>query len=272
MCKLLLWGAIRILVPGAAILASLFSETPVYADSIQVGYFLLPPLVMEMPDGSAAGAGVSLFRKLAEEMGVETITLRPYPLKRLLHSLQQGAVDAALTLGRNPDREEKFVYPETPFFRMQSVLVVSRDHSIEAIHSSEDLRGLRIGVFADGFLTSIMKDPELDREPITDSDVVARALEMVRAGHLDAFFSPNETSVEYRIQRGGLENDLRVVRLPEPPAGLYTVFSRPGAERFLDRYESAMKKIWSPEIMRDHLFRAMELEGAAVVPSPEKSP
>jgi ABC-type amino acid transport substrate-binding protein len=272
MRKLLFLEAVRILVPGLAILAALVAETPVYADSIEVGYFLLPPLVMETPDGSAAGAAVSLFRKLADEMGVETITLRPYPLKRLLRSLQQGAVDAALTLGRNPDRAEKFVYPETPYFEMQSALVVSRDHPLTEIHSSKDLRGLRIGVFADGFLTPLLQETELDREPITDSDVVGRALEMVNAGHLDAFFSPNETSVEFRIQQGGLEDRLRIVRLPEPPTGLYTVFSRPGAERFLERYQAAFKKLWSPKVMRDHLLQAMQPEGAAAGPPPEKTP
>jgi ABC-type amino acid transport substrate-binding protein len=254
---------------GVGLLVFLGGGTQVHADSIRVGYFLLPPLVMEAPDGSAVGAAVSLFRELATEMGVETLTLQSYPLKRLLHSLKQGAVDTALALGKNSDRAENFIYPETPFFQMQSVLVVSREHSIPEIQSSEDLQGLRIGVFADGFMTPIMEDPALDRVPITDSDVVGRALEMVRAGHLDAFFSPNKTSVEFRIQQGGLENHLRLMPLPEPPTGLYTVFSQPGAERFLDRYETAMKKVWNPEIMRDHLVQAIQLDGAVAVPSPE---
>jgi hypothetical protein len=46
----------------------------------------------------------------------------------------------------------------------------------------------------------------------------------------------------------------------------------PGAERFLDRYQTAMKKVWNPETMREHLLRAMQSEGALAVPSPEERP
>lgn len=235
------------------------------AETIRVGYFSLAPFAAEGAEGDATGAAVSIFLEIAEEMGIDRVVLESYPLKRLVRSLELGGIDAALTLGKSPDRTAKFVYPERPFFRMQPAVAIREGHTGRNIRSASDLLGLRIGTYADGFLSPMMRNPALDRLPLTGSDVIGRGLAMVDAGHLDAFYNPDAIPLEFLIRRDGLADRLRVVPLPEPPTGLYTVFSRTAAPRFLKSYEAALRKIWSPETVRDHLRRAFRDIGTSGV-------
>ena len=229
----------------------------VRAETIRVGFFVMPPLAVENPEGSPAGAAVSMFLEIAEAMGIDAATLNAYPLKRLLHVLERDAIDAALTLGKTPGRAERFVYPERPFFRIQSALAVRRDHPVTEIRGPDDLRGLRIAIFADGFLSPMMRNPGLDRITLTDSDVIGRGFSMLDAAHVDAFYTPDAISMEFRIRRDDLSDRIRLLPLPDEPEGLFTVFSRKGAARFLERYETALRKIGGEARMGFHLDRAM---------------
>jgi ABC-type amino acid transport substrate-binding protein len=234
----------------------------VRAETIRVGFFVMPPLAVENPEGSPAGAAVSMFLEIAEAMGIDAATLNAYPLKRLLHVLERDAIDAALTLGKTPGRAERFVYPERPFFRIQPALAVRRDHPLTEIRGPDALRGLRIAIYEEGFLSPSMGNPNLDRVTLTDSDVIGRGLAMVDAGHVDAFYNPDDIPIRYRIRRDGFSDRIRVLPLPDEPEGLFTVFSRKGAARFLERYETALRKIGGEARMEFHLDRAMAGAGA----------
>lgn len=236
--------------------------------SLRVGYFLMAPLVMERPDGAAVGAAVSMFREIAGDMAVDTIVLNGYPLKRLLHSLREGALDAALALGKTPERAEIFAYPDQPFFHMRSTLVVRADHPLTSVRGPAELRGLQIAVFEDGFLSPLLRRSEWERVPLIDSDVIGRALAMVDAGRVDAFYHPERVSMEYQMHRKKWDHRLRLLPLPEPPTGLYTVFSREAAPRYLERYEAALRGRWRPDWVETHLRRALREGGGAGTAGP----
>ncbi len=148
-----------------------------------------------------------------------------------------------LILARNPARSAQFRYPDTPFFDTTPTLAVRHDGPPGS--ASERLRSnrLRIGYWQQGFLTPSVAGTRNRLIPIAGEDVLNRGIEMLLAGRLDAFFSPDGYNARYNLLQRKPQAPVQLLPLPEDRIGLYTVFSRPAAERFLARYEQALQAV-----------------------------
>ncbi|WP_375749490.1 substrate-binding periplasmic protein [Vibrio sp. HN007] len=72
-------------------------------------------------------------------------TISCYPWKRALYHLKVGNVDGLFAAFKTEEREQFAVFVETPL-RKAAYYTVTRSDSLLELHTTDDLRGLRVGI------------------------------------------------------------------------------------------------------------------------------
>jgi polar amino acid transport system substrate-binding protein len=215
----------------------------VSADSLRVGYFDLPPHTPLPGQADTEGAAIAYFAKIAERMQLDAVSYQRYPLSRLLQMLQRDQLDMALILAKTPERETMLVYPAQPFVVVQPLLLVAREHPLQRVESVEQLLPLRLGAWQDGYRSPMLRDPRLQLQTLSSSNVLNQSLEMLQAGRLEAFYYPDDLAVRYQVQHLSMQDSIRLLPLPREHMQLYSAFSRAAAGRYLQRYERAQAEV-----------------------------
>lgn len=200
---------------------------------LRVGYFELPPHTVAAAGGEGPAQGY--LRLIARRMGV-ALEFHGYPLARLLYKLERDELDLALILARSPERERRLSFPSEPFFLTHSALVVRAGSPLTRVERVEDLIGLRLGVWFEGYRSALLGDPRLTLVPVTGDQILDKSAQQLRAGRLDAFYHPDALALTGAAEGG----DLRLLALPEPPLPLYSAFSHGAAKRWLAPYQKAL--------------------------------
>lgn len=234
------------------------------AEILRIGTFTAEPHISVGRDQRPAGAGVEYFRMVLQQMGMEDFVFRDYPISRLLHSLEHGDVDIALFLARTPERARKFQYPSTSFYAAQAGIAVRAESPLSRIESIADLAGYRIGVWQDAYVSPILAHPGLIPSPITGSNSVERNLRRLMTRRVDATYNPDIEVLRFKVRQLDLEDEIRLLPLPEPPTQAYPVFSRAVAAALIPRYELAVRSGQLPDY-RSFLDRYTR----EVTPSPQ---
>ena len=229
------------------------SVPAVAADVLRVGYFDLPPHTSAGLSAGQDAAAKDYFRRVAERMDVAEVQFTQYPLPRLLLMLEQGRLDMALMLAKSPEREAKFVYPRMPLFSTASVLAVPRNNPLQAVQGRENLASLNIGVWQGGYHSALLGDPNLRLTTLSGDHVVNKGLGMVLAGRVDGFYFPDAYALRFEVLKQHLQNDIKILPMPEPALALYSVFARPAAVTYLARYEQALREVQA-EISYEQFF------------------
>lgn len=211
------------------------------AEPLRVGYFDLPPHTEA--EGAAPGSGIAAayFERIAERMEVTDIRYSKLPLPRLLYMLERGELDMALLLAKDAERDTRFLYPRQALFSTSAVLAVQSSNPLAAIRSVEDVLGLRIGVWQNGYHTPLLSDPRLQLQTLSGDNVALKGLRMVAAGRIDAFYFPDDYALQYEANKLDSQARIKVLAMPEQHLALYSVFSRQNGSRYLPRYEQALQ-------------------------------
>ncbi|MGE0085033.1 MAG: substrate-binding periplasmic protein [Desulfococcaceae bacterium] len=212
------------------------------AETLRVSYFVLKPHTMPEEE-EKRGVAIAYFRRIADKMGIQEISFTQLPLKRLMLQLENNESDLALFMGKNPERDAKFVFPGLPLISTKPVIAVKSSHPLKNVESAEDLLSLKIAHVADGYLSPMMRDSRLKFEPIHGQDTLSRGIEMVMKGYVDAYYIPDSYSMRFVVMSGGNASEIRIIALPESPMGLYSAFSKISAEKYMERYEKALVEV-----------------------------
>ncbi|MEQ6290346.1 substrate-binding periplasmic protein [Vogesella sp. GCM10023246] len=204
---------------------------------LQVGYFYLPPHGYTQ-HGEPAGFALQYFNRIAAEMGV-VAQYRQEPLSRLRRNTQ---LDMVLYLAASPERARRLHFAARPLLEMQGVLVVSQQSALRQITDPAQLATLRIGIWADGYLSPMLAAVRQQLEPMSGDDVIERSLQKVDLQRIDAFYSPEPYAVRYVLQRMGMPQRFRLLNLPEKPVGLYPAFTSRGLT-YQARFERAAESV-----------------------------
>lgn len=229
------WGRTCLLALLAAVL-----PWAAAADTLKVGFHILPVHCYVDDAGRPAGATVNFFKALADRMGVDNVVFQPLPLGRMLVLLESGEIDAALFMGKTPDRIAKFHFPPTPFYLAQPSLAVTSSSPLLRVQSADDLAGLRIGAFRDGYHSSTIQKNNAKLELATGDNIDMRNLQRTLMGRLDAAYSPDMLVQKNLVYELGVDHRIRILPLPDPAVGVYTIFSRKAAARYGSRYTDAL--------------------------------
>lgn len=199
------------------------------AETVRMGYFEIKPhMYQDSKTGKPAGASIRYFESIAKEMGYDVEWTEPLPFPRLIYYLQEGTVDGSLVITKNPEREEFLHYPERAYHSIQTVFVLRKDNKLGKIESIADVRGYRVGFLQGGNLTEFVREnmDKLKMEFIPGSNWTKSNLLKLINGRLDAVYDLNESTMLYEAKILGIQDQIKIIPLPEPPGHLFAVFSK----------------------------------------------
>ncbi|KAB2970151.1 hypothetical protein [Zoogloea sp.] len=208
------------------------------AERLRVGYFSLPPHVLE--NGSASNSpAIAYLNRVLAKAGLQA-DYQNYPLSRLLNLLRDKQIDAALILARNDDRTRYLDYPETPFLTTQPAFAVTTGKPFASLEGLRSSRSIIIGIWQGGYRSAILDSLDASLVPIAGDGIASRGLRMLSMGRIDAFFSPDIHSIRTEIRKTSLGDHVIVIPVPDEKTSLYTVFSTEAGKHYKRRYEDAL--------------------------------
>lgn len=214
----------------------------VQADTIKMGYFLLRPHMYE-ENGAPSGAAISYFEAVAKHLGHSVEWQGPLPFPRLVKYLKDGQIDGAQMFSKNDERTQYLYYPQKPYSPVYSVFVLIKDHPLNAIESIDDVDGFRVGFLEGANLSGFIRSNQnkIQIEYIGGVNWIEQNLRKVLSRRLDAAYDINHITVQYEAHKLKIADQLKILRLPEPPMHVYTVFSKtaPDGKKYLDQYNQA---------------------------------
>lgn len=233
---------------GVTIVAIVFSlllasAAIVCAKPLRVGYFKVAPHAMPGPQDIPQGIAVEYFKLIAREMQLAEIDFILLPLNRLLVELDNNRIDMALLLARNDERAAKFVYPAQAFCVTKPSIAVRASNPLQKVTSIEDLLPLSFHETPKNYRAHTMRDERLKIEPLTGDNFTRRCYGMILAGRIDACYQPDHYPIQFEAAREEFASGIKILYLPDPPIGLYSVFSKTGATRYLKKYETALAAV-----------------------------
>ena len=206
---------------------------------VTIGYFDLPPYTSD--DRDHEGPALQHFREIATAMQVE-VQFYPYPLPRLLKMLQNNELDAALLLGKTTERSEFLFYPQQPYIMTQPALLLRNSPTVPSLSALADNSKLQLAYWQAGHHGRWFDNAKARRLAITGDDVAERGIDMVASGKVDAFYAADIRALQYLLDLRPTPHNLQILPIPEQ-VGLYSVFSKRGAESLLKRYEAALRQV-----------------------------
>lgn len=220
----------------------LFSTTTAHA--FKVGFFVLEPHAM-LVEGQPGGAAVEYLRDhIAVEMKESVTFFGPFPFTRLLHDFNDAKFDAILLLAKNSEREKSYVYPVNAYGYMESGLIVKKGFKFDEITSSKDLEGVVIGYANKAWRAPFMHDPSLEFDMITSVYATDNNIDKFSANRLGAVYNPDIHALQYSLKkREGKIIPYKLLRIPGPSVGYYTVFHPSVPLETVHRYEKALERV-----------------------------
>lgn len=231
--------ALKYILP---ILFSLFvGITPSWAkDKIKIGYFVLEPHAFS-ENGKHTGACIDIWEKfLAKEMDVEVEWSGPFPPLRLFDLLEVGEINAIVLLAKNDERVKRFDFPNQPFFLMEASIAVLKQNKMDALKSIDDLTGLRLGFFKDGFIPPTMRGDKIKWDLVTSTDWLEVNYKKLFSSRIDGVFNPESLANIYLAKKNGVLDKVNILTIPTTGAELYSVFSKKDKGRFMEKYNKAI--------------------------------
>jgi hypothetical protein len=213
------------------------------AKPLRVGYFEVAPHAMPAPQNQPVGIAVEYFKLIARKMSLSDMDFILLPLNRLLIELENNRLDMALLLAKNDARASKFVYPSKAFCVTKPSIAVSAANPLRKIISVEELIPLSFHETPGNYRAVTMRDPRLRIEPLAGNNFTSRCFGMILAGRTDACYQPDHYPIQFEAVRDQFASRIRILYLPDPPIGLYSVFSKTAAEIYIKRYEAALETV-----------------------------
>lgn len=223
----------------------LFWYDPVCAKKIRMAVFKLEPFMMQGENSKdITGITVQYWREfIAPEMGVELEVVGLLPILRASYMLQSGEVDVISQLTKIPEREEKFLYPDTPLTSIQSCIIVLPDSPLYKVDSQKDLYGMTIGFIQAAYIPDMMIHEKIRLDLITTTDFRGMNYKKLVKRRMDALLDINLVSEEYWLKKNGYMNKVRIIPLPVEPVYVYSIFRKtPEGQALSDAYDKANTK------------------------------
>ncbi|HUI73200.1 MAG TPA: transporter substrate-binding domain-containing protein [Spirochaetia bacterium] len=195
--------------------------------TIKIGYFELKPYAIPQQGGQPPiGASIDYWNTIvAPAMNVKVQWVGPNPMLRLMSQLESGEVDAVLVLGKNPDREKKFLYPTTPYLMFRSTLAVNKDSPLKEIKTQDDIAGMRLGTAQGAVVPDFAKTAKVTWDNVTTPDWIHDCLVKLAGKRIDGVVDLGHAAMAYDAAQT-LPGKFRFLPFPVPPAPIYTAFAK----------------------------------------------
>jgi len=197
-------------------------------DTVRVGTFMLRPFMMEGQDKrQTAGVAVDFWEKyVAPEMDVDIDASGPFPIMRTQKMLEDGDIDVICNMTKIPEREEKFIFSAQPLSEIAISIVVLKESRLKKVTCRDDLYNLRVVSLEKTFIPPLLASEKIKIELVSGADFFQRFIEMLEAGHADAFLHINNYSLRYELAQFGKTDSYRIIALPVDKVKVYCVFTK----------------------------------------------
>jgi L-cystine transport system substrate-binding protein len=214
---------------------------------IRIGTNILPnpPFSYTDDDGNPVGYTIDYLKELAKQLPEYDFVLNPVDTQAMLLGVDSSKYAfAANFYFKNPEREKKYLFADTPYGYSVPVLIVRFQR--DDIQSLEDLHGKKlVPITPNSGLYYILKDyniknpgREVDNIEIIDAITNVDALKYVASGQYDAFFTnlnifnDNNQYLNLDLKVGGIVSK-------EP---VWILFNRNQTE-LRDKFEKATREL-----------------------------
>lgn len=215
------------------------------AEPIKAGYFTNKPhMYLNDTSGKAQGALVRHFEAVAAKMGQAVEWVGPLPLIRYASYLKAGIIDVGASVVMLPELQDIVYYGAQPVNLARTVFVVRKENPLTRITSIQDVAGYRVGWLANippmKFVQEHLAHLRMDYMASSD-DMNVQSIRKLLLGRLDAIYEQNAYSLLFSAAELHLQDQLKVLPLPEPPMPVYVGFSQksPRGRLLAEQYDAA---------------------------------
>lgn len=212
---------------------------------IKMEFFNVPPHVfLDKTTGEPTGAVYQFINDhIAPEMGVKFIWNKESSnIPRQLNTLETKPGYAAALIVYTPDRSKVSAFTKTPYFMIQSALLLHKENPLEEISKIEDILHMKIGFASKTFITPFMRDKRVQFDLISAPNFTEINTKKLLSNRIDASYTPDKTSLLYVMHNLDSSTKLKLLELPEPSAPAHIVFSK-GSEEMVAKYNQAFDKL-----------------------------
>lgn len=212
---------------------------------VKMQFFNVPPHVfLDKTTGEPTGAVYEFINDhIAPEMGVRFVWNKDSSnIPRQLNTLETKPGYASALVVYTPDRSKVADFTKTPYFMIQSALLLRKENKLEKVSKIEDILHMKIGFASKTFITPFMRDKRVQFDLITDPNFTEANTKKLLANRIDASYSPDKASLLYVIQNLKNSSELKLLELPEPQAPAHIIFSK-GSKEMVEKYNQAFDKL-----------------------------
>jgi len=228
----------------------IFTGTNLYAGTVKMGYFMLPPHTYTN-GAKVQGAGITFFEAVAAQMGQTVEWVGPLPLPRLSGYLKTGEqVDGTVGFPKIPVFEGFLYYTDKPLYMGQPILGVAKKNSkLTKINGIDDIRGFRIGLVksSSGRYNPLIDDHRdvIKLEELGGEKWMEQNIEKLISGRLNALFDRQQYTLPFVAATLKLDQEITILPMPSPPTPMFVTFSKAAKQgkALLDQYNSALSKV-----------------------------
>ena len=236
---------VRHLLAATAMFAALYAGGAVQAqETLSMGYFGLPPHVIQVEDGVPKGAAISYFNEyIAPHLGVPVNwDTEATPPTRLMDQLRKGEKDAMIFLGKTEERTRYYHYPD-PYLIIPETFLFKKEHSVSKITKVSDLHDLTVGFLVGGRIPEQLRDDRIEYDLIAGKRLFERNVEKLLLGRIDAIYAPLSTALVDIIDEMDVRDQVKLVPIEFLDlVQIYTVFSKETvSEGIVEKYNKALK-------------------------------
>lgn len=215
------------------------SQTLVWAEGIVVGVSTGYPPYYYKEDGKFTGFCVEVVNGVAESIDLK-IEYREYPWKRLMHSAQQGEVDAIMPLFRTAERESFLLFDKMGLAYETNHFFAANSFDGSYQGRLENLSSYRIGVVADYSYGKQFDSFNFPSVETTQNET--HLIEMFRHKRYDVGVG-SRSVILFFVERAGLSGEVQFLEPPLSRETLFLAFTRKGEKHTLAaQFAAAMQK------------------------------
>lgn len=216
-----------------------------------VGVTLRPVFVTIDQQGNLEGLDIALAKAIFAEAGL-SIRFEVYPWKRIVHLLENGDVDVALSASDSEQRR-KFAYFSSEAFRLGHNLLFTRKEQIARFDPNESLRqlegmpvrlGVQRGVSYSYEYDTLLSSAEFQRKLVV-VDTPARLVELILMDRVDAFLG-SERDLQTEIDKHGAHDQIvpSFYLMSDKEASSHIMFSKASVPtQWVEKVNQAMRSL-----------------------------
>lgn len=221
---------ILILASGSA-----FSQSTQNAKNTQIKealkiaiYDFRPHVFIDAKKTVPTGAAIEFLTETLDIDGQYQIQWVVSPFSRFLVDMKSGKADMGVLLAKTPEREQLMRFADHASFTTDSGIILSKDVAFTDLSS---LKGQVLGHTQGSVEPEYFKGTDIKFDRLSGEDVVERNLRRLKLKRIDGVYVPTVSNGEYSLQKLGMEDQFKIVHLPNTKLELYFVFRKDLSEK-----------------------------------------